>query len=73
MKGSNQPKQSAPRMRLHRTRKQAGLRCLTIEVREAEVTALVRKSMLHPDNRQDDKAVRSAFYSLLDRSLGGGV
>ena len=65
--------QSAPRMRLQRARKQAGLRCLTLEVRETEISALVRKGLLHPDNQRDDKALRSAFYSLLDRSLGCGA
>ena len=60
-------------MRLHRARKSAGLRCLTLEVRETEIVALIRKGLLRPDSRHDDKAIRSAFYSLLDRHLGSAL
>ena len=59
----------AHRMRIHRARKLAGLRCLTLEVRETEVAALVKKGLLRSDSQNDDKAIRDAFYSLLDRSL----
>ena len=62
---------AAARMRLHRLRKQAGLHCLTFELRETEITALVRKGLLQPDSRYDLKAVRKAMYTFLDRSLGG--
>ena len=59
----------ARRMRLHRARKLAGLRCLTLEVRETEIAALVRRGLLRADDRNDDKAIRDAFYTHLDRSL----
>ena len=59
----------ARRMRLHRARKLAGLRCLTLEVRETEIIALVRRGLLSADSQTDAKAIRDAFYSLLDRSL----
>ena len=59
----------AHRMRLYRARKLAGLRCLTLEVRETEIAALVRKGLLSADSQTDAKAIRDAFYSLLDRSL----
>ena len=61
----------AARMRLHRLRKQSGLTCLTVELRNTEITALVRKGLLQPDSRHDLKAVRKAMYAFLDRSLGG--
>lgn len=61
------------RMRLHRARKLAGLRCLTLEVRDTEIAALIRKGLLHPDSRYDGKAIRTALYTLLDRQLGGGA
>ena len=60
-------------MRLHRARRSVGLRCLTLEVRETEITALIRKGLLRSDNRRDSKAVRNALYSLLDRHLGGSM
>jgi hypothetical protein len=56
-------------MRLHRARRSAGLRCLMLEVRETEIAALIRKGLLRADSQNDDRAVRDAFYSLLDRSL----
>ena len=59
----------AHRMRLYRARKLAGLRCLTLEVRETEIATLVRRGLLSADSQTDDNAVRDAFYSLLDRSL----
>ena len=60
-------------MRLHRARKRSGLRCLTLEIRETEIAALIRKGLLRPDSGQDNTAIRSAFYSLLARHLGGGM
>ena len=60
-------------MRLCRARRSAGLRCLTLEVREAEIAALIRKGLLRSDSRHDGTAVRNALYSLLDRHLGGGM
>ena len=60
-------------MRLHRARKRSGLRCLTLEVREAEIAALIRKGLLRPGTEQDRTAICNAIYSLLDRHLGGGM
>ena len=61
------------RMRPHRTRRSAGLRCLTLEVRDSEIAALIRKGLLRPDSQYDGKAIRMALYALLDRHLGGGM
>ena len=66
-------KPTAFRMRLHRARKRSGLRCLTLEVREAEIAALIRKGLLRPGTEQDRTAICNAIYSLLDRHLGGGM
>ena len=60
-------------MRLCRARRSAGLRCLTLEIREAEIAALIRKGLLYCDSQQDSTAVRNALYLLLDRHLGGGM
>ena len=37
---------AADRMRLHRQRRRAGMRCLMIELRETEIDALIRKGFL---------------------------
>ena len=63
------PSTVARRMRLHRARKHAAPRCLTLEVRETVIADLVRNALLRADRQNDDKAIRDASYSLLDRSL----
>ena len=60
---------AALRMRRHRERRRDGLRCMTIEVREAEIDALIRKGFLRDDARHDLQAVKKAFYGFLDRTL----
>ena len=60
---------AALRMRLHRKRRKVGLRCVTIELRETEVTALIRTGFLREDMRNNLRAVKSAFYGFLDRTL----
>jgi hypothetical protein len=42
---------------------------MTIELRETEVTALIRKGFLKEDTRNDRRAVMSAFYGFLDQTL----
>ena len=61
---------AAERMRRHRERRRDGLRCLTIELRDSEVEALIRKQLLKPNTRNDPYAVRDALYEYLDQTLG---
>jgi hypothetical protein len=61
---------AAERMRAHRQRRQAGLRCVTIELRETEVTELIRRKLLDTDARHDLNAIRKALHRHLDVSLG---
>jgi hypothetical protein len=63
-------KTSARRMRLHRARREKGLRCLTVELREREVEALVAKGLLPSASRGDSAAIRKALYAYLDGTLG---
>ena len=60
---------AALRMRRHRERRRDGLRCMTIELRETEVTALIRKGFLNEEARNNRRAVVGAFYGFLDRTL----
>jgi hypothetical protein len=60
---------AALRMRRHRERRRDGLRCVMIELRETEITALIRKRFLAENARNDSRAVKSAFYGFLDRTL----
>jgi hypothetical protein len=61
---------SAERMHAHRSRRQAGLRCLTIELHETEVTELIRRKLLDPVARNDVQAIRNAIHWHLDITLG---
>lgn len=63
------PSKAALRMRRYRERRRDGLRCMTIELRETEVDALIRKRLLSENARNDCRAVLSAFYNFLDRTL----
>ena len=60
---------AAHRMRLHRKRRRAGLRCLIIELRETEIDALIRHRLLTAEMRNDTSAIRRALYAHLDRTL----
>jgi hypothetical protein len=62
---------SAERMRAHQSRRQAGLRCLTIDLRETEVAELIRRKLLEAGARHDANAVRKALYRHLDDTLRG--
>ena len=44
---------AALRMRRHRERRRDGMRCVTIELRETEILALIRKGHLTDDARND--------------------
>jgi hypothetical protein len=60
---------AAERMRLHRERRQKGLRCLMIELRETEINALVGMKLLRAEMRNDANAIIEALYAHLDRTL----
>ena len=60
---------AAERMRLHRERRRRGLRCLTIELRETEVDALIRGGLLEQETRNDRNAVLKALYGHFGRTL----
>ena len=57
------------RMRAHRQRRRDGMRCLTLEIRDGEIDALIRKKMLKADARNDADAIRDALYAHLERTL----
>jgi len=61
--------QSAERMRRHRQRQRDGLRCLTIELYETEVDALIQRGLLKAETRNDSLAVIEALYGHLKKTL----
>jgi hypothetical protein len=60
---------AAKRMRYHRERRREGLRCVTIELRETEVTELIERGLMDADARNDVHAIRNAVHRHLDESL----
>ena len=60
---------AAERMRRYRQRQRQGLRCLTIQLRETEIDALIRKGLLNAEMRNDPIAVSKALYAHLERTL----
>jgi hypothetical protein len=62
---------AAKRMRRHRERRRHGYRCVTIELCETEIDALVARRLLKHETRNNEGAILDALYALLDRTLGG--
>jgi hypothetical protein len=60
---------AAERMRISRQRRRDGLRCVMIELRETEISELVRRGYLSEDGRNDPNAIRTALYWFLDYQL----
>jgi hypothetical protein len=60
---------AADRMRRHRQRRRDGLRCLTVELRETEIDALISKRLLRECDRDDLNAINRALYEFLDGNL----
>ena len=67
---NNAPSLAAERMRRHRQRRRNGLRCLTIELRETEINALVRIGLLNAEARSNRNAILKAIYQFFDNTLG---
>lgn len=64
---------TAERMRRSRSRRSEGMRCYTLELRDAEIAALVRRGLLASGEEADRPAVVKAIYAFLDCTLGGGL
>jgi hypothetical protein len=63
------PSAAAKRMRLHRERRRRGLRCLTIELRETDVSELIKRGCLRSEDQNEPEALRKALYLSLDRAV----
>jgi hypothetical protein len=61
----------AERMRVSRQRRREGMRCFTIEMREAEIARLVMLGWLSAASRHDRNAIVQALYKFLDQSAIG--
>ena len=66
---SNERSAAAKRMRRHRQRRREGLRHFGVDLKEAEIDALIRRGLLATESRMDRTAVVSALYKFLDQTL----
>ena len=64
---------AAERMRAHRERRKQGLRCLTVELRETEIDALISKGLLTTEKRNNTSAVADALYEYLEATLNSSA
>jgi len=62
----------AGRMRRYRERRRRGLLCVTIQVRQAEISALIEQALLEPSQRQHPVVVALALHRYLDLHPIGG-
>jgi hypothetical protein len=60
---------AAQRMRAHRKRRRAGLRCIVVQLRETEIDVLIRKGLLKADARNNVRAIRDALHGHFDDTL----
>ena len=58
----------AQRMRAHRQRRQEGLRCVTLDLRDAEISRLIELGHLRQADRDDKNQVLLGLYRFLDHS-----
>ena len=63
---------AAERMRRHRERRRKQYRCLTIELHETEIDALIQKGLLRGEMRNNDGAIIDALHAYFDRTLAVG-
>lgn len=68
-RSTQQRRESAKRMRLHRERKRRGLSCITVEIRNTEIAALIRSGYLPRAGCRDKGAVAAAVHDFLDTNL----
>jgi|SRR4029077_789186 hypothetical protein len=59
------PSSSTERTRRYRQRRRRRARCITVEMSEFEISALVAKGYLPEEARSDSKAIKAAIEALL--------
>jgi hypothetical protein len=62
---------AAARMRLYRRRRREQLRCVTVELHELELEALIHRGWLKAETRNDPAALNDALHAYLGYTLLG--
>jgi hypothetical protein len=63
------PLTAAERMARYRERRKAGMRCLTLEIRNSEISALIRRGLLDSNKSNDRVAIKTAIYAYFEQTL----
>lgn len=63
------PLTAAERMARYRERRKSGMRYLTLEIRNSEISALVRRGLLHSNKSDDRAAIKAAIYAYFEQTL----
>ena len=63
------PSAAARRMRRHRERRRKGLRCVSIELHEAEINQFIRRRRLAAEDREDPEALRRTLREYFHDTL----
>ena len=59
------PSSSTERTRRYRQRRRRGTRCITVEMNDSEIAALVAKGYLAEESRSDPKAIKASIESVI--------
>jgi hypothetical protein len=62
------PLSPAERMRRYRHRRRHGHTCITVELYESEISALVSCGLLEMEQRQNRAAIAAALHAYLDKN-----
>lgn len=64
---------SAHRQATHRERRRRGLKCVTVEIRDREITELVRRGLLAEADQGRRAVIAEALHRHLDATLQGAA
>jgi hypothetical protein len=62
---------SPERMRVYRRRRQQKLRAIRVVLTASEIAALIQRGYLHPDSRNDSRAIGYAAMAFISDALSG--
>jgi hypothetical protein len=68
---ARRPSSSTERMRLYRRRRQHQLRSIRVLLTAGEIDALIARGYLHPDGRNDGRALGYAAMAFISDALSG--
>jgi hypothetical protein len=68
---ARRPLSTAERMRLYRRRRQQQSRSVRVVLTASEIDAFLKRGYLHPDSRNDSRAIGYAAMAFISDALSG--